>query len=412
MVPDPGVTIAFEEPFLGREISNDDGKDDHRNALDEGEEESRDADQKADPRRDVPGGFADHGSAGRRPRPQNCSLVGRSASYGMVGLGLAGRATEVTPDSPLFMGAIMGGTGPIVKSLTNPDPAPRIARVVGKNAKGLAVRQNAGVQVADNNSLERVGSEQRKILDDQRRRYTGFYSKARWRWLLRDDCRYRRRRLLEVLEQLAVRTDRKHVFEIGFGSGDLLFAFPPSCVLMGVELSRDAVQAVESDPRMSRYAGHFFDVVGEDGTIPLPSRRSDIMLASHVLEHAESDEELLRPVIEDLQPGAVVVIFVPLEPAGFDPKHIRTYTLPGACSLLQRLGLTVMYSEENYSINAPVIRWMDHPSRHEWGWFTFLEGIRNVLLTAIPYRLKRVIEQVLIRIGTPPTQALVVARKT
>jgi hypothetical protein len=65
MAPDPGVTVALEEPLLGLEIGDDHRDDDHRDPLDEGEEEPRDADQQADQRQGVPGGLADHGAADR-----------------------------------------------------------------------------------------------------------------------------------------------------------------------------------------------------------------------------------------------------------------------------------------------------------------------------------------------------------
>ncbi len=103
------------------------------------------------------------------------------------------------------------------------------------------------------------GPRETRILLQQKRQYEGsFYRKTRWRWVFRDDCRYRWNRLLEFLGQVGFGLHQKTVYDIGFGTGDLLYLFPTSCRLMGVELSADAVEAIEQDPRLAAYADHWF----------------------------------------------------------------------------------------------------------------------------------------------------------
>ncbi len=66
----------------------------------------------------------------------------------------------------------------------------------------------------------------------QRERYGQFYNEARRAFSgLRFDINYRKRRLHEVLRSLRIETEQQLVLDVGFGSGDLLSSFPPSCRL-------------------------------------------------------------------------------------------------------------------------------------------------------------------------------------
>jgi len=249
-------------------------------------------------------------------------------------------------------------------------------------------------------------------LDRQKTLYEGgFYADCRWRWAFRDDCRYRRRRLAEVLQQLEISASGKTIFEVGFGTGDLLFHFPTNCTLMGVELSQDAVRAIQEDRRIRYYRNTWFRPLPPDGSLPdLPSE-AELAIASHVLEHVPDDEKLAADLARRLAPGGHLVAFVPMEPPGFDPKHLRTYDPASLSALMTRVGLEVVHLEANYHVCSGPFRWMDRPARHSWPALTWLEGVRNVLLTVIPYHTTRGIEEVLVQAGVKGSQALVVARK-
>lgn len=248
------------------------------------------------------------------------------------------------------------------------------------------------------------------ILDDQRRLYDGgFYRHRRWRWSFRDDCRYRYHRLKELLPQLGFSLHQRRVLEVGFGSGDLLLMFPTSCKLMGVELSAAAVDAVRSDPRLRLHQDHWFTTVDPDGALPRPPEPADIIVTSHVLEHVPDDRALLGELLPHLSEDGLLVTFVPLERPGFDPKHVRTYNMASVARLMADLDLQVLHHEANYQICWGPMRWMDHAARHGWPGGTGLEALRNVLLTAIPHETTRAVENLLVQLGAPATQAMVVA---
>lgn len=250
------------------------------------------------------------------------------------------------------------------------------------------------------------------VLKQQKQMYEGaFYRRNRWRWAFRDDCWYRRRRLFEVLPQLGFAAPHKRIFELGFGTGDLLFQFPTSCTLMGVELSGTAVGAIQEDPRMTHYVDRWFRTLNPDGSIPVPQEQVDLVLASHVLEHVPDDRAVVRQLVPLLKEGGLLVCFVPIEEPGFDPKHVRTYTVAALRSMLRGEGLRIVHAEANYQICSGPFRWLDHPARHGWPMLKTLEGVRNLALTVMPYHAVRGIEELLQQTGITGKQAMVVARK-
>jgi len=257
-----------------------------------------------------------------------------------------------------------------------------------------------------------ISNAQSAILNEQRRRYEGgFYRRHRWRWLFRDDCRYRWHRLRDILQQIGFATRQRTVLEIGFGSGDLLLRFPTSCRLMGLELSRAAVEAVQADPRLASYREHWLDTVGPDGSLPAPPWSADLLLCSHVLEHVPDDRRLLQQACSLVRPGGLLALFVPLETPGFDPKHVRCYTTASFADLVQSAGLELLHVESNYRICCGPARWADHPARHGWPVLKWIEAVRNVALTLIPHATTLAIEEVLLQGGVPATQVMAIAER-
>ena len=251
-----------------------------------------------------------------------------------------------------------------------------------------------------------------EILIRQKELYEGdFYRRGRWRWTFRDDCRYRWHRLREYLTGAGFSLEQQRVLELGFGSGDLLLLFSTSCTLMGIELSQSAVDAIGQDPRLAHYRHTWFRALRPDGAMPEPPHQADILLNSHMLEHVPDPQAALAAALPALKPGGLVVTFVPLEEPGFDPKHVRTYTPASLRRLMDDLDLEVLHLEENYRICCGPMRWAEHPARHDWPLFKSLEGLRNILLTSIPYNTTRAIEELLLQAGVKASQAMVVARK-
>jgi SAM-dependent methyltransferase len=247
----------------------------------------------------------------------------------------------------------------------------------------------------------------------QRERYADFYTAGR-RLLarFRFDIDYRRRRLHEVLAALSVPTGDQLVLDVGFGSGELLSSFPTSCRLIGVDVSTSAVQAARRDPRFADFRQASFFDVPEDDTDALPDVQADLVLSSHVLEHAPDDRRLLGALLERTRPGGVLALFVPLEEPDYILFHRRNYSLQSITERVQQAGFEPLLSEGSMYVNGHVWKWLTIPSRRQWPGVRHLaDALRVGTLGAIPYPVLRRLDHALFCLGLDARQALVIARR-
>jgi SAM-dependent methyltransferase len=131
-----------------------------------------------------------------------------------------------------------------------------------------------------------------------------------------------------------------------------------------------------------------------------------------VLEHVPDDRATLIEIRRVLRPGGYAVLFVPIEPEGFDPKHYRLY---GVRSLLQRarsVGLAPAHLEAQMRWAWP-LRFLELPALHaKSGWARALDGLRHLLAAPLPMAFAQRLDTLLGRVGVPGTQALVVATRS
>jgi len=130
-----------------------------------------------------------------------------------------------------------------------------------------------------------------------------------------------------------------------------------------------------------------------------------------MLEHVPDDRLLLEQACALLRPGGLLALFVPLETPGFDPKHVRCYTTASVTALVESIGLEPLHVESNYRICCGPARWADRPARHDWPVLQWTEGVRNVLLTLIPYATTVALEEALLHLGVKDTQVMVIAQR-
>ncbi|MBN1611048.1 MAG: class I SAM-dependent methyltransferase [Polyangiaceae bacterium] len=247
--------------------------------------------------------------------------------------------------------------------------------------------------------------QQKRIYDEA---YRGEQRVRRW---LRFDIRYRCRRLQEVLGSLRIDVARARVLDVGFGTGELLASFPVGCAITGAEISASAVERAHRSPRLSRHASRHFQLIPENGPEALPRGPFDIVLSSHVLEHVDDDSRWLRALHQRVMPGGTVAVFVPIETPGYNPDHVRVYSLESLCALVESVGLQIVHTEGSMHLNGHVWKWLTLPSRKRWPVLGPLVNTLRLLSQAvIPYPLTRTLERWAARAGLGPRQALVVAR--
>jgi SAM-dependent methyltransferase len=247
--------------------------------------------------------------------------------------------------------------------------------------------------------------QQKRIYDDA---YRGEQRIRRW---LRFDIRYRCRRLQEVFHSLRIDVSRASVLDVGFGAGDLLASFPVGCVLTGAEISASAVEFARKSRRFSGHRRRHFSLIPEGTPAALPRGPFDVVLCSHVLEHVDDDRRWLQALRERVAPGGAVAVFVPIEAPGYNPDHVRVYTLGSLRSLVEGSGLQIAHAEGSMHLNGHVWKWLTLPSRRRWPVLgPFVNTLRMLSQTVIPYPLTRKLEGWAARVGLEPRQALVVAR--
>jgi SAM-dependent methyltransferase len=243
--------------------------------------------------------------------------------------------------------------------------------------------------------------------------YDDFYTKWKWfRWAFRVDVRYRCRRLVEVAEELDLDLENKCVLDAGFGSGHMLAQFPRSCDITGSEISHSAVESAKSDKKYSHWNSASFMLVPPEDVEGLPAGPFDVIVSSHVLEHVPDDHEHLCALRRRLKPGGVLFLFVPIEEKNYNPDHVRNYSLDTVEQLVRQTGFDVELGEGSNHVNGHIWKVLTIPSRRRWPVLKpIVDALRLATLSAIPYRLQRILDNILGFIGAGPRQAMIVARK-
>jgi len=246
---------------------------------------------------------------------------------------------------------------------------------------------------------------QKTLYDD------AYRGRQRIRRLLRFDIRYRCRRLHEILGTLEVDVSRARVLDVGFGGGDLLASFPTGCTVTGAEISASAVESARTSGRFSAYSARHFTVIPEDDPEALPRGPFDIVLSSHVLEHVDDDRRWIHALRKRVAPGGWVAVFVPVEAPGYNPDHVRVYSLSSLGDLLNSCGLSVVHAEGSMHLNGHLWKWLTVPSRRRWPVLgPLVNTLRLMSQAMIPYSLTRKLERWGERAGLRPRQAFVMAR--
>jgi SAM-dependent methyltransferase len=231
--------------------------------------------------------------------------------------------------------------------------------------------------------------------------------------LLRYDARYRLFLLEDAFRRFDIPFERQKVFELGFGTGQLLLRFDTSSTLHGSELSESAVDSLSRDPRIRGYRDVRFVMSHVDGSPRFPDADYDIVLASHVIEHVPNDLETLGELSTRMKKGGVAVFFLPLERPRHNPDHARTYTAAGFTRLLREAGLTPFHVEENFRYASHCVQVVNWPSRARIPLLgTLVEIVKTCLLALPPTGWVRLVEAPLARLYVAPYQLMVLARKT
>lgn len=129
--------------------------------------------------------------------------------------------------------------------------------------------------------------------------------------------------ILDALERRGVELEGKRVFDYGFGAGTFFRHCPKTALLFGVELDALHVERVARSLRAKKYPHVELRAIDELGwrDHPLLRGRYNVVVASHVLEHVKAPVELLKCLIDCVEPGGCLVAVLPINERVVHDSH-------------------------------------------------------------------------------------------
>jgi ubiquinone/menaquinone biosynthesis C-methylase UbiE len=243
-----------------------------------------------------------------------------------------------------------------------------------------------------------------KVLDKNIQMYDTYYQKPDWWFRFRYDTQVKRKTCLYLLKQAGRSLNNQRVLEIGFGSGATLFSFAPSCEIFGLEISHSAVKRAQEKARKLGYRASRFEMV-QDASLPYPQEYFDVIIASHVVEHVEDDQRLLREISRVLKPNGVAVLLIPINEIYDDPNHIHRYTSLEFVEVAQRCALRVAYPIENELLFHLVEKFYFEAFNYRWKIFgPLIAALFNFPTSLLPFWGYQVLDRAMIRLGWKPRQ--------
>jgi ubiquinone/menaquinone biosynthesis C-methylase UbiE len=234
-----------------------------------------------------------------------------------------------------------------------------------------------------------------------------YYDKSPWWFRWRYDTQIKRKTCLALLRSLDIEMSGKNVFDLGFGSGDLILSFQRANSLYGLEISQSAVARAMKFAGERGFPKYTFTLYDGQGPIPLPSDEIDVAIASHVLEHMENLDRCLSEIYRILKPGGAFVVLIPVNERFTDPHHVHTFTMESCKHLCAEHGFGFHFGFENELLFYLVEKMYRRNEGKRWGAIDNARRlIFNVATAPLPFWLSRLLDR---SIGCasklPPRQA-------
>jgi len=244
-------------------------------------------------------------------------------------------------------------------------------------------------------------------------RYDNFYGKMeKLRKIFRFDIRYRCRRMHEILKKLKIKDKGISVLDFGFGSGDMLLSYDKSCKVYGADVSHTAVGNAYDNHDFRLYRHADFMAVPEFHPEKMFGQKFDIVISSHSIEHVYNDDILLKELKKRLKDDGHLVLFVPIEEPDYISFHLRNYSLQSIQEKVLNAGYEIEFCEGSMYINGHIWKLLTIPSRRNWPILgKVVDAIRLFTLSLIPFKLVKLFDLILEKLGFGPRQAVIIAKK-
>jgi ubiquinone/menaquinone biosynthesis C-methylase UbiE len=235
--------------------------------------------------------------------------------------------------------------------------------------------------------------------------YDTYYDKPSWWFRLRYDTQIKRRTCLHLIQEAGYTLSHQRVLDIGFGSGATIFSFDTSCEIYGVEASTSALRAAArraAERGFRRWGFHRASCTA----LPFGDRQIDVVIASHILEHLEDDEAVVREIMRVLKPDGVAVVLLPINEKHEDLNHVRKYTPDGFRLLVTRCGFSIRVQLENEALFHLVEKFYADGYNKRWQVLgPLIVAAFNVPAALLPFWAHRLLDRLLRGMGMQPRQA-------
>ena len=195
-----------------------------------------------------------------------------------------------------------------------------------------------------------------------------------------------------ILKRIVKEKGSVKVLDYGSGWGVFLLNLPKASVeAYCFDIATNAVKSLHATMQL---IGRSVKEISFDKNGNICPGDFDLVVCSHVLEHVESDQALLRQLVRSLRPGGYLLVNVPISEVWSDPKHVRSYDPAILEQAMTSTGLKVAGQWQ-------VDKWSGYILRHELVCKSLLpvrltlRALRG-LLALLPYPLIRFSEDILL----------------
>ena len=212
------------------------------------------------------------------------------------------------------------------------------------------------------------------------------------------------RRNIRAISHLPNWSRSMSVLDYGFGRGTFLLRIPRKQQISGCELSQEAIKSFGKLCSFLRRQANLYS--SDEFASASQELTFDLVCCSHVIEHVDDEQSLLKLFRSVLGADGHLLLNVPINEVWVDPKHVRRYTVESTKQLLSNAGFHVEHMAEED-------RWSAWILYHE-----YVAAVRRklpfrlvrFLFSLLPVRMLDFLEGILPE-KYEPQQLLVLAKK-
>lgn len=161
--------------------------------------------------------------------------------------------------------------------------------------------------------------------------------------------------------------------DYGFGHGSMFYKLPKTWQYFGYEISE---YAKNNMIKRAKYLNiNYTNYLYKQLINVRDDNKFDLITCSHVLEHLENDDEIIKLFYNKLSNKGLLLINLPINEYFDDIKHLRKYDRDSAMELLEKNGLRIIDVIEEDRLSA-LLMYIDN------------NGNRNILIKFISKLIK------------------------